>query len=372
MIYFENASYGEEGFNTHVMSFTLCIALSNFLARDFEFDFEVPSSSPPDFALKPPFANKYRILLESKRSNVSDLVKIPNRRVNKVDRTVTSRLELQLVYSHFFTTEEIKDRFAGTMIWDSFSMGRRGHTREELVGFELIDWTHTKLSTPAYFFFLPKQEKRALLGSVKLQYLDEIEKLAVQVLAGLGQFNAAHLRIGDFLKNYSSDDYSINVERFRDYANGNFTDPSLPVMVATDGLTEKESLRAIFPATELVFIDEFIFENYGDRFKDLPFTDFNVLTVLNQLICSHAETFIGTFRSTFTSIIHRLRQERFSKKDFNFFPDGRVMKQIGAELKIVPDRPGFFDWNRYSALAPDHISAAWLREWDHDLTALDF
>ncbi len=371
MIYFENASYGEEGFNTHVMSFTLCTALSNFLGRDFEFDFEVPSSSPPDFASKPDLQDKFQILLNSKRSNVSDLLCIPSRRVPKVDRSSKGRLELQLVHSHFITTKELEDRFAGTMIWDSFSMGRHGHSREELNGFDLIEWTHTKLSTPAFFFFLPKREKTELLSTVHLNYLAEIERLAEQVASELGMFNAAHIRVGDFLKNYSADEYSINVERFREYATANFADPSLPLVLATDGLEDKEIFRSIFPDTQLTFIDEFIFDNFGQRFRILPFTDFNVLTILDQLICSRAETFIGTFRSTFTGIIHRLRQERYSKKDLNFFPDGRVVKQIDENMKIVPDKAGFFDWNRYSALAPDHVSAAWLREWDHDLTALD-
>jgi len=372
MIYFENASRGEEGFNTHVMSFTLCVALSNFLGREFEFDFEVPSSSPPDFASKPVFADKFRLLLESRRSNVSDLLQIPNRRVTKVDRSSTNRLDLELVYSHFVTTESVRDQFAGTIIWDSFSMGRHGHTREELNRYDLIVWTHTKLSTPAFFFFLPAVEKREVLDAVAIRYLDPIEEFADRIANEFGRFNAAHIRVGDFLENYSSDDYSINVDQFREYARANFDDGSRPVLLATDGLDDKRIFRSIFPDSDIVFIDEMIFDNHLDQFRSLPFTDFNVITILNQLICSRAESFIGTYRSTFTAIIHRLRQERYSKKDLNFFPDGKVMKQMNSSFKIVADRSGFFDWNRYSVFAPDHVAAAWMREWRHDLTTIDF
>lgn len=80
MIYFENASFGTEGFNTHLMSYTLCISLSNFLERDFFFDLEIPCSTPPEYASDPLYKDKFSILLESPRSRVSELVKIPNRR----------------------------------------------------------------------------------------------------------------------------------------------------------------------------------------------------------------------------------------------------------------------------------------------------
>ena len=86
MIYFENASHGNEGFNTHVMSWTFCISFSNFLDRDFFFDFEIPCSTPPAFATLDPFKDRFKILMESERSLVTDLVIIPNRRVFEIDR----------------------------------------------------------------------------------------------------------------------------------------------------------------------------------------------------------------------------------------------------------------------------------------------
>src|SRR5687768_17491957 len=145
MIYFENASRGEEGLNTHVMSWTMCISLSNFLDRDFFFDFEIPCSTPPDYASRPEFREKFRLLLESPRSLVSQLVEIPNRRVFEIDRDDGSRkAEFQLIYSHFATTEALRKRFEGTIVWDSFAVGRIPQTLEELAASDLIEWTHTK------------------------------------------------------------------------------------------------------------------------------------------------------------------------------------------------------------------------------------
>jgi hypothetical protein len=371
MIYYENSSYGEEGLNTHVMSYTLAIAMSNFLDRDLLFEYEIPSSTPPQYAAKPEFRHKFGSLLDSPRSNVSDLLSIPCRRLRTADLQAENRIDLQLVHSHFFTTDELRSRIEGTIIWDSFSLGRHGHTREELNRFDLVSWTHTKLSSTAFFFLLKRDEKARLLDSIKVRYIDAIEDLAAKIAREVGDFNAFHLRVGDFLRNYKSDEYEIKPSAFRDYARVNFNDGSLPILAATDALDQKEIFEAIFPDKELIFIDEFVFDRYLDDFLDLPFTDFNALTVLNQLLLTMSQDFIGTYRSTFTSIIHRMRQERYQKKDFNFWPDGRVSRQLSPGLKIVPDKAGFFDWNRYSAFAPDHINAAWMREWDHDLTSID-
>jgi hypothetical protein len=371
MIYFENASYGKEGLNTHVMSLTMCAALSQFLDRDFYFDFELPSSTPPAFAFEPALKDKYSVLIDSPRSYVSQLLDLGSlRRLSSVPES-KNRIDLQLLPSHFFTTETMKEKFEGSIIWDSFAIGRHGHTREELSQYDLVSWTHTKTCSPAFFFFLPADEKRLLLDSVKVRYIEEIESLASEIISGLGQFNAAHLRLGDFLQNYASDEYTVNVELFRDFAAANLSDRTVPVVLATDGLDKKQMLQEILPDVKLIYLDEFIFDEYGDRFLELSFTDFNVLSIIDQLVCAAADEFIGTFRSTFTSIIHRIRQERYEKKDFNFWPDARVAKQMSADLKIIPDRSGFFDWNRYSHLAPDHESAAWKCEWNHALTKLD-
>src|SRR5215203_2614596 len=166
MIYFENCSKGTEGFNTHVIAYTLCVSLSNFLEREFYFDYEVPSSSPPGFALSPEWAEKFGILMASPRSLTSDLLTIPNRRAYEIERDSAKKLELQHTHSHFVTTEELRAKYGSTMIFEHFGMGRKCLTREELNGFDLIEWTDTRLSNPSYFYLLGRAEKRDLLHSV--------------------------------------------------------------------------------------------------------------------------------------------------------------------------------------------------------------
>jgi hypothetical protein len=371
MLYIENAAKGLDGFTTHVMSYTFCICFSKFLGQPFYFDYEIPASTPPVYALRDEFKEKFGVLISSPRSLASQLVDMPADRVFEIDRTVPNKVAYEKFYSYFATTNEMKARFGKTPIWDFFGFGRFDLTREELLTYELIEWTHSSLSNPSCFFFLPRKEKNDLLRSVQIRFIPEIETLASGVTDQLGRFYAVHLRLGDFLTHYGADEYAINTDRFRDYVSANFVDRSLPVVIATDGLYEKQLISRIFEGYILVFIDEFIFDSFPLRYRELPFTDFNSLTVLNQLICSGAELFIGTYRSTFTSLIHRLRQERYNKKDFYFFPDDRVAMLLGPDLKIKKDRSGFFDWNGYSVFAQDHASMSWRREWDFDYTSID-
>lgn len=370
MIYFENASHGIEGFNTHVMSYTLAISFSNFLDRDFYFDFEIPSSTPPAFALLEPFKDRFKILLESHRSMVSDLVRIPNRRIYDIDRDVANKASYQMLYSHFVTTAEMEALYGKTMIWDYFGFGRVALVREQLQEFDLIEWTHTKLSHVSCFYLLSRKEKEALLGSVRLHYLSSVEKLAQKIYEDLGIYNSVHLRLGDFTLHFAEDEYRINVERYRRYVNVAFPDMEIPILVATDGLDERSIFEEIFADYRVVFIDELIFGHYFEEFKSLEFTDFNVLTILNQLLCARGERFIGTYRSTLTGIIHRLRQERYLRDDFRFFPDDRVARLLDRNHEIAADRQGFFEWNKYSIFAEDHNSLGWKREWDFKQTSI--
>ncbi|MEO6335171.1 MAG: O-fucosyltransferase family protein [Pyrinomonadaceae bacterium] len=370
MIYFENCSKGTEGFNTHVIAYTLCISLSNFLDRDFYFDHEIPSSSPPGFASIPGWFEKFGILVESPRSLVSDLVTIPNRRVREIDLHVSKKIRLQHTHSHFVTTEALHSKYASTMIFEHFGMGRTALTREGLNAFDLIEWTDTRLSNPSYFYLLDRPEKQDLLRSVNVTYLPEIESLAATIISELGSYNSVHIRLGDFLKLRPEYGASARSGEFASYIRTALSKDS-PILIATDGLEERHLLESLFEGFSFRFIDEVIFDRFRGDFEKLPFTDFNVLTVLNQLICAASELFVGTYYSTFTGVIHKLRQERHQKKDFMFFPDPLVSRHLRRDLKLVPDRQGFFDWNRFSAFAPSHFHMAWAREWDYDLTTVD-
>lgn len=374
MISVENTHRGNDGFTTHLMTWTFCLSFSKFLGdRPFFLQYEVPASTPPEYASNADFREKFGVILRSPRSLVTNLVDMPGNRVYEIDRAVANKLEIQLLYSHFATTNEIRARFEKTPVWDFFSFGRICDTREELQEYDLIEWTHTSCVNLSVFYWLRPQEKKELLKACEVRFIPEIEQFAARVVRDLGHFYSTHTRLGDFRRTYAPERYGdVDVDRYRKFIKAIFPDESLPIVLATDSLHERAMFETIFEGRRLIFLDEFIFDNYRDSFIGMEWHDFNVVTVLNQLIAAAGRVFVGTYRSTFTGMIHRLRQERYGYKDFNFFPDERVATLLDDEMKLRPDRSGFFHWNRYSQFIQDHESMAWRREWDFDLTSVDF
>ena len=116
MIYFENYYHGTCGLNNHVIPYTLCISLSNFLERDFYFDHEVPPSTPPEFAVTGELRDKFEILMTSPRAKVSDLVDIPCRRIYEIDRDVAGKIRIEDPFKVCVSDAATASRFAGAWV----------------------------------------------------------------------------------------------------------------------------------------------------------------------------------------------------------------------------------------------------------------
>jgi hypothetical protein len=234
----------------------------------------------------------------------------------------------------------------------------------------LVEFGKNSIINASYFLFLGREEKRSILESIRIRYIREIEDLAAKIINSVGRFNAIHLRLGDFLEFYGSDGYAVEPETFRKSLLANFVEMDLPVLVATNSFQETEVFDQLLRGFNYRFIDEMVLGDFFEDLRSLPFTDFNVLSIIDQLVCAGSENFMGTCRSTFTSVIHRLRQERYGRDDFNFFPDPRVRRHLNDRFELVPDQQGFFDWNRYSAFSEHYSLPAWMREWNYELTSI--
>ena len=370
MIYFENHCRGRTGLNNHVLPFTLCTAISNFLDRDFYFDYELPTITLPEVALEGPLKTELEHVVRAGRSLVTDLLDIPHRRVFEIERDVEKKLRVDDPMLTFMTERTHQEKFGQTMIWNFFSLGRTALVREELGQFELLEFGPNCIINASFYFFLEREKKRQLLDSIKIKYRDEIESLGSKIISSVGAYNSIHVRLGDFQTVYGSDGFVVEPESFGDYLRTKFADSDLPLLVATDEFQNEEVFARMLKGFRYRFIDELILGDHFQEFRSLSFSDFNVLSVLTQLICAGGERFVGTCRSTFTSVIHRLRQERYSKKDFDLLPDARVRRHLDSEFRTIPDGQGFFEWNRYSAFAEHYEYPAWMREWDYDLTAV--
>jgi hypothetical protein len=370
MIYFQNHRKGKSGLNNHVIPYTLAVALSNFLEREFFFDHEIPTITLPPLRPEGRLESRIRHVIDAPRSLVSDLLAIPGRRVFEIDRTEEGKHYVEDPMLMFMTDRANRDKFADTMIWNFFSLGRGPLIKEDLEKFRLIEFGDNCIINASFFFFLEREAKQRLLDSIKVIYRIELETLGAKIADSLGRFNAIHLRLGDFQTIYGSDGYTIEPEMFASLLRVVFDGTDLPVLIATDEFQQKDAFRKILEGYRYEFIDEIILADYFDDFRSLPFSDFNSLAIINQLICAAGERFVGTCRSTFTSVIHRLRQERFGKTDFDFFPDERVRRHLDSNLRTVPDGKGFFEWNRYSAFAEHYEYPAWMREWNYSLTSV--
>jgi hypothetical protein len=370
MIYFENHRMGRAGLNNHVLPYTLCIAISNFLERDFYFDHEIPPSTLPDVRSEGKLKDALEFVKASRQSLVSNLVDIPSRRCFDIDRNTDKKLLVGDPMAHFLTDDSQRRKFESTMIWNFFSLGRMPLVREELAEFDLVEFGSNSVINASYFLFLDREAKRTILDSIRINYIREIEQLAAKIVSSLGRYNAIHVRLGDFPDFYGSDGYSVEPESFGNFLMSRFGEEDLPILIATDGFQEHEIFAAMLKGRRYTFTSDLILGEFFDDFRTLPFSDFNVLSIIDQLICGGAERFVGTCRSTFTGVIHRLRQERYSRADFDFFPDPRVRRHLGADLELVPDQQGFFDWNRFSAFSEHYTLPAWMREWNYELTAI--
>lgn len=348
MIYFENYKKGTSGLNNHVIPYTLCISLSNLLERDFFFDYELPPNFPPVFATDGRLKEKFSFLTASPRAVISDLVKIPNGRVFDVDRSAANKTRIEDCWKTCVSDEATMKQFGTTGIQNFFTLGREVLIKENLQSYDLIEVGEDTLVNVSFFYFLQRDAKNALFNSVAIRYRDDIEQLADTICREFGPFNSMHLRMGDFVQAYESDGWKVDIDLFRRYLDAAFSENDFPVLIATDDFGNKDLIKQLLPGREHFIIDELVFGEYEQHFKSLEFRDFGVLCVLDQIIAAAAAEFVGTCRSTVTSIIHRLRQERLTKKDFKFLPDERVARLLDDQLNLVPDATGFFDWNRYT------------------------
>lgn len=147
----------------------------------------------------------------------------------------------------------------------------------------------------------------------KLRYTDQIQCAAAKIVAALreianelhskgGIYHAMHVRKGDLAKMYKN--YGVDVN--------------------ASGIFETVSIRRnIIPKSGIVYIatdekDKTFFDSFVQNYKAVYFLDdflgllgpdfpSEYYGMVEQLVCSRAENFVGTFYSTFTAYINRLR-----------------------------------------------------------------
>lgn len=225
----------------------------------------------------------------------------------------------------------------------------------------------------SYLFYLDDETRRAVYQLLtRMQAQQPYADLARRVAADLGDFNAVHMRRGDFKVTYGVTVLDRQPWEAIDAMDHHFNRDQR-LLICTDERDDPffDEIKTTWP--DHVFVDHHILDNYGREFAALPKHDSLALAYLSQLVAAESSDFIGTMTSTYTAMIHRMRGNRGKREQFKFLwnelPEpgellerGRhpVSECVPLENGImVPEFDGTYSWSRFTRL----LNPAWMREW---------
>jgi len=154
-----------------------------------------------------------------------------------------------------------------------------------------------------------------------LRYIDELQCIAARVVEAIrekaktngdpnGLFDTFHVRRGDFQYKATRVDAEVLYKNSADLISENTT-----LYIATDE-RDKKFFDPIKQHYKVYFLDDF-----KDLYKDL---NTNYYGMLDQLIASKGRTFVGTFHSTFTGYINRMRGYHAQKYKLKGYDMGTI------------------------------------------------
>jgi hypothetical protein len=235
------------------------------------------------------------------------------------------------------------------------------------------EFHRTNLSFYSYFFYFDDETRRSAYQVLqRMQAKAPYAELARKVAADLGDFNAVHMRRGDFKVTYGVTVLDRHPWEAIESLEKHFEHDER-LLICTDERDDPffDDLKTTW--RDHVFIDHHILDNYGKEFFDLPQHDSIALAYLSQLVAAESQDFVGTMTSTFTSMIQRMRGNRGKEEPFKFLwnelpePGDRYERGRHPVSECVPLEDGImieefegpYSWNRYN----QRINPSWMREW---------
>jgi hypothetical protein len=286
-----------------------------------------------DFYDVPEFQGKYDLIAGEKSftKNIEEYVDS----VRSIDFKVGKELEVYCINeSHLVLTTEtyLNEDFK------DFCQNRPtlnlSEIKERFIHFENNLFGHY------WYHVYPGDENRRNMMKQKInncfRYSSRLYHLASKVRDKLGPYNAVHVRRNDFLDARKDDLKSVSNKNNLLQMLKIFFDPSVPLYISTD-------------ERDMSFFDEvsneynvFFYDDFEYELTELDHA------VIEQIICSQAEHFYGTYLSTYTSRINIMRgiEKRQSDDDIgiNFYPyDHRQDTRTVNPWKLNPDKR--WQWN---------------------------
>lgn len=243
--------------------------------------------------------------------------------------------------------------------------------RPTVVGFSeqddaapVLRFANRSLSLYSYFFYLPDDLHAELRRTIaRVRPREPYRRLGEDIAAAFGDFNAVHIRLGDFTKIHYRD-AAIAPQAIVENLSGVMPrDEAL--LICTDASADAEFFAPILAAyPNAVMLEQFVLREpaWRERLRDLPFNGDPALALVSQIVAGRARVFAGSLYSTFTAMIHRERGLRSGDERFLF-----VFNPLGERAPFrdgaFAERPeGIFAWNRFP-YARSSESYAWFREW---------
>jgi uncharacterized short protein YbdD (DUF466 family) len=232
---------------------------------------------------------------------------------------------------------------------------------------DILEFSACNLSYYSRFFYLPSPTLYSLMEAI--QFKPIYRNLADKISQTLGQYNGIHIRLTDYrnwIPHREADHPYLILKTLKE-----IFPPEELLLICTD---ESENMDFFNPILNYyknaIFIDQFIIANFQKEFKNLPFTDEQTLGLICNLVMWNCQQFAGSFRSTYTGIIHRnwfrkqlRKQLNPSKLTFKFVESGlspgEVQFHQGSYAEI---NPGLFSWNRIHLPVVTEMKS-WCREW---------
>lgn len=319
-------------------------------------------------------------------SRITDLIEIPvpwleyeNVDFSSLDTFVMS--QKKLMDSVFYWPPSLD---IGTSDFESFARGRTDFVTLTEAG-RVADVLRPSAPTAdghalenlgfySYYFYLDEPSRRSAHDVLRrMGPKPPYRRFADRLVGEIGDFNAVHVRRGDFKKTFGVTTRDRTPREVIDALDRHF-DRDQTLVILTDERNDPFFEDIVDHYRHTLFIDHFILENHRDEFVRLPHHDSMALAYLSQLVAAQSRDFVGSMTSTYTSMIQRLRGNRGSYEPFKFLwneipEEGYAVTERGSHpaSDCVPLRDGVmleefegpYSWNRYNR----RINPAWMREW---------
>lgn len=222
----------------------------------------------------------------------------------------------------------------------------------------------------SHFFYLDPQRQADVVQLMRqLQPRAPYRQAIDDIVAGLGEFNALHLRRGDFLSNglarggFIRSTQVTGAEIVANLAPHLHRDT--PLLICTDGDPDEPLFGALLQHfRQVVFLHQHLqTPGVAARLAALPRFDEDVEALLTQGVAAQARVFAGTLFSTFTALIHRQRALQRGERHFRYAYDDFCSPIARYEQACYrPSGDGPFSWNQLRMPVTPEVYS-WLREW---------